>query len=212
MTLYRPGIFQDYQICRETRRWNLFYAHFLPKADWLSWLDWPEIAPGLMLLNINDSAIRSRFVSRFREMVRLHARSQSRSQSFAQNALEEVLLWCDSMNPRQVSSQPDPRVRKAIDFLSAHTSEPFSEQRLAHAAGLSASRLRHLFRAQMGDSPRHFQETLRLERAKDLLSMSRQTIGEIALALGFENPFYFSLRFKKHTGENPRAFRQRISR
>jgi YesN/AraC family two-component response regulator len=34
-------------------------------------------------------------------------------------------------------------------------------------------------------------------------------VGEIAEALGFSNPFYFTLRFKKHTGESPREFRQR---
>jgi AraC family transcriptional regulator of arabinose operon len=128
------------------------------------------------------------------------------------NALEEVLLWCDSINPRQSSSQPDPRIAKAMDFLTTHLSEPFSMERLARVAGLSPSRLRHLFREQAGDSPRHFQELQRLRRAKDLLAMSRQTIGEIALELGFTNPFYFTLRFKKHTGDSPRAFRQQTTR
>ena len=209
VTLYRPGIFQDYRIAAEAGRWDLLYAHFLPQPDWLSWLDWPEIAPGLMLLHAKDPAIRRRLVSRLRDAIRLEAGSRSRGQSFALNAFEEVLLWCDSVNLRH--GQPDSRVRKAVDFLSGHLSEPFSEDRVARAAGLSPSRLRHLFRTQLGDSLRHFQETMRLERAKDLLSMSGQTIGEIALALGFENPFYFSLRFKKHTGENPRAFRRRTS-
>ena len=113
-------------------------------------------------------------------------------------------------NLHQTVTHLDPRVRKAMDFLGQHAAEPFSEERLARAAGLSPSRLRHLFRAQVGDSPRHFQEDLRLRRARDLLAMSRQTIGEIARELGFENPFYFTLRFKKQTGESPRAFRQRI--
>jgi YesN/AraC family two-component response regulator len=30
--------------------------------------------------------------------------------------------------------------------------------------------------------------------------------------VGFSNPFYFSLRFKKQTGENPRGFRRRLLR
>ena len=42
--------------------------------------------------------------------------------------------------------------------------------------------------------------------------MSSQTISEIALELGFQNPFYFTLRFKKQAGESPRAFRQRVTR
>jgi AraC family transcriptional regulator of arabinose operon len=212
LTLYRPGAFQDYQICPESQRWDLYYAHFLPRPDWLPWLNWPEKSPGFMALTLKEPALRRRVALRLRDMIRLNAGSQSRSQVFGQNALEEVLLWCDSINPRQAASQFDPRIRKALDFLSAHAAEPFSEERLARAAGLSPSRLRHLFRAQTGNSPRRFLEEQRLRRARDLLALSRQTIGEIALELGFANPFYFTLRFKKQTGESPRAFRQRTIR
>ena len=209
ITLYRPGVFQDYQTCPESQRWDLFYAHFLPRPDWLPWLNWPEKSPGLMTLTLKEPALRRRVARRLQDMILLNAGSQSRGQIFGLNALEEVLLWCDAINPRQASSQLDPRVRKAMDFLAEHAAEPFSEDRLARAAGLSPSRLRHLFRAQAGNSPRRFQEEQRLRRARDLLALSRQTIGEIASELGFANPFYFTLRFKKQTGESPRAFRQR---
>ena len=82
---------------------------------------------------------------------------------------------------------------------------------MALLAGLSPSRLRHLFRSQTGCSPRNFLEEQRMRRARELLLLSRQTIAEIAYATGFDNPFYFTLRFKKHTGESPRDFRGRIS-
>jgi len=210
ITLFRPGAFQDYQIAPDAKKWDLLFAHFLPRLDWVPWLAWPEKAPGLMVLTVSEPTMRRRITQGLRETNRLDSGSLHRSQVFAQNAFEKVLLWCDAVNPRQASAQIDPRVRKAMDFLGEHTTEPFSEERLARAAGLSSSRLRHLFRTQAGDSPRHFQEELRLRRARDLLAMSRQTIGEIARELGFENPFYFTLRFKKQTGESPRAFRQRI--
>ena len=212
VTLYRPGAFHDYQFSPETRKWDLLYAHFLSKPEWLPWLNWPEIAPGLMILNPQEPALRRRIILRLKDMIRLDLSSQPHGQILGLNALEEVLLWCDSINPRQSPSQLDPRISKAMDFLTTHLSEPFSEERLARAAGLSASRLRHLFRQQAGDSPRHFQEQQRLRRAQDLLAMSRQTIGEIALELGFTNPFYFTLRFKKHTSVSPRAFRRRTTR
>jgi len=166
----------------------------------------------LMMLNISEPDMRQRVVLRLREMVRSQFLSQARRQVFGLNALEEVFLWCDSINPRQSSSYVDPRIRRSMDYLTAHLAEPFSEERLATAAGLSPSRLRHLFRSQVGDSPRNFLEEQRLRRAKDLLALSRQTISEIAAELGFASPFYFSLRFKKYTGESPRAFRDRAVR
>ena len=209
LTLFCPRAFQDFQICPERKEWDIFYAHFLPRAEWLEWLKWPELAPGTMVIHLREAALRHRIVRRFRDVA---GYSRSREESFGLNALEEVLLWCDSVNPQQASSRIDPRVRKAMSFLSSHLAEPFSEERLARTAGLSPSRLRHLFRLQVGSSPRHYLEELRLRRAGDLLALSRRTIGEIAEEVGFMNPFYFTLRFKKYTGENPRAFRQRILR
>jgi AraC family transcriptional regulator of arabinose operon len=210
VTLYRPGTFQDYEFSLSAGKWDLLWAHFLPKPEWLPWLGWPEIAPGLEKLNLQEPALRRRVVQRLRDVNRLNAGSRPRGQLFGLNALEEVLLWCDSINPRRAASQPDPRIAKAMDLLVGELSGPFSEERLARLVGLSASRFRHLFREQVGNSARTFQELQRLRRARDLLAMSRQTIAEIALELGFNNPFYFSLRFKKFVGENPRAFRQRM--
>jgi len=211
ITLYRLGAFHDYQFSPRERKWDLLWAHFLPHPDWLSWLHWPEIAPGLMRLNLHGAPLRRRIILRMKEVIRLNYSARPHGQELALNALEEVLLWCDSVNPRQAVAQLDPRITKAMDYLVTHLAEPFSEERLARAVGLSASRLRHIFREQAGDSPRHFQEQQRLRRARDLLVLSRQTVGEIARELGFANPFYFTLRFKKATGESPRAFRQRLT-
>jgi AraC family transcriptional regulator of arabinose operon len=162
-----------------------------------------------MKLEIGSADQRRRLPRRLSEMVRLSGSSEPRREALALNALEEVLLWCDSINPARAEFRIDPRVRQVMDHLAEHSSEPFSEDRLAHAAGLSGSRLRHLFRAQTGLAPRAFQEEKRMERARLLLAQSTQSIAEISQELGFENPFYFSLRFKKHSGQSPRDFRNR---
>ncbi|HEX4139352.1 MAG TPA: helix-turn-helix domain-containing protein [Candidatus Methylacidiphilales bacterium] len=209
ITLYRPGIFQDYHITPEVGTWDVQYAHFLTRDEWTGWLHWPELFPGCMRLSFTEPALRRRVERTIDEMIQLSNGTLTRSLALGQNCLEKILLWCDTINPRQRDAQFDPRVRRALEHLSAHLREPFSEERLARAAGLSPSRLRHLFRAQVGDSPRHFLEGQRLRRATELLALSRQTIAEIADELGFTNPFYFTLRFKKQTGESPRAFRQR---
>ena len=209
ITLYQPGYFQEYQVSPVAGKWDVLFAHFLPREDWLPWLDWPELSPGFMRLSLADDALVRRVERSLEEMVQISGSVLARRVALGRNCLEKVLLWCDSINPRQRDARLDPRVRRALDYLSAHLQEPFSEEELARVAGLSPSRLRHLFRAQVGDSPRHFLEGQRLRRAGELLALSRQTIGEIADEVGFENPFYFTLRFKKQTGESPRAFRLR---
>src|ERR1700722_685548 len=66
ITLFRPGVFQDYQIDPETKKWDVLFAHFLPKPEWLSWLSWPEKSPGLMLLSLAEPVLRRRVVLRLR--------------------------------------------------------------------------------------------------------------------------------------------------
>jgi AraC family transcriptional regulator of arabinose operon len=207
ITLYAPDAYHDYKVDPITGEWIKLYAHFQARHEWIPWLNWPETFPGFMLLKLTDETLRKQLRQRFLDMIRLCSGPQLRCQVFAMNALEEILLWCDSVNPLQAAFQIDLRIRNAMDFLSTHLNEPFSEIRLSKAAKLSPSQLRRLFRQETGFSPRDFLELERLNRAKILLSMTRQTIAEISLEIGFENPFYFSLRFKKHTGQSPRAFR-----
>jgi len=209
ITLYRPGAFQDYRREPGAACWDIVFAHFLPRPDWLPWLEWPEVAEGFFHLRFSDPGLRRRALKRFQDVVRLSDESGHRHEDFGMNALEEALLWCDAINPRRAHLRMDPRVKRAMDHLAASCEEPFSPERTARVSGLSESRLRHLFRAQAGLAPREFQELQRLRKARDLLRLSSLTIGEISRSLGFENPFYFSLRFKKHTGESPRAFRRR---
>ena len=79
---------------------------------------------------------------------------------------------------------------------------------LAIAAGLSVSRLSHLFHAQVGVTPMQYLERLRIQHARELLLMSGRSVSEVAYAVGFENPLYFSRVFRRHAATSPRAFRK----
>ena len=129
------------------------------------------------------------------------------SESFAMNALEEVLLWCDLVNPHSVTSLIDPRIRRAVDYISEDPSRPIALGRLASRSALSRSRFSYLFRSQMGKTPQQLQEEQRINMARQLLSLTSRPIGQIAHDLGFSSPYYFSLRFKRATGKSPRAYR-----
>jgi transcriptional regulator GlxA family with amidase domain len=48
---------------------------------------------------------------------------------------------------------------------------------------------------------------LRLQKAKELLSASKLNISEIAFAVGFEDPKYFSRVFSEEFGLSPASFR-----
>jgi AraC family transcriptional regulator of arabinose operon len=212
IVLLRPGAPHDYGIESRLRQWDLLWAHFVPRPEWFSWLDWPEEAPGLMRLTISDAEIRHNIERRFTDVYRLSLRHLRMGDSFALNALEEVLLWCDSVNPRREEAGLDARIRRALDYLSQNFTQPVTLAALARHCGLSVSRLAHLFREQVGKTPQQFWELQRVNRARQLLEFTQHPVSEVAYEVGYQNPFYFSLRFKRHTGLSPRAYRRNHSK
>lgn len=80
-------------------------------------------------------------------------------------------------------------------------------QEIAQELGISYSSFRKLFKEHTGFAPALYQQNLKLQRAKELLSTTDESIKEIAYRLNFESPDYFSAKFKNQTGMKPSDFR-----
>ena len=88
------------------------------------------------------------------------------------------------------------RIRQALE-------SDLTIQRVAEDMGVSYSNFRKLFKEFTGLSPATYQQELRLQRAKELLSTTDLSIKEIAYRLNFESPDYFSAKFKAKMGCKP---------
>lgn len=212
VVLLRPGTLHDYGVPSQSDRWELLWTHFHPRQYWHDWLHWPEHAPGLCLLRLTEPIVRAKIIARLSEAHLYATGRQRRHDAFAMNALEEALLWCDTQNPRARIARSDPRVDAMLDFLHRHLSEKLNVPDMAASVELSTSRAAHLFREKVGSTPQHYLERLRIDRAKQLLELTSLPIEAIAEQIGFENPFYFSGRFKRAVGTSPRDYRKQSSR
>lgn len=85
-------------------------------------------------------------------------------------------------------------------------------QQIAAEMGVSYSNFRKLFKEYTGISPSLYQQDLRLQRAKELLTTTDLSIKQIAYQLRFDSPDYFSSKFKAKTGMKPSAFRPIINK
>ncbi|MBS0631243.1 MAG: AraC family transcriptional regulator [Verrucomicrobia bacterium] len=207
LVLLKPGTLHDYGTARGAAGWEPLWAHFIPKPEWLAWLQWPEVAPGLLHLKLAGHELQPRLVRRFRDVIRLNRGSHRLREAMALNALEEILLGGESINPRSAPAGLDDRIRRSLDFIWERFHEPLTVGAIAAHCGLSPSRFAHLFRAQTGETPQRYLELQRLNRARQLLEFTQEPVASIARAVGFENPFYFTLRFRRHSGASPRAWR-----
>jgi AraC family transcriptional activator of pobA len=79
----------------------------------------------------------------------------------------------------------------------------------ASALHVSESRLRSVCLAATGQSPIQLIHARILLEAKRQLHYTDNPINEIAFALGFDDPAYFTRFFTRLSGASPRAFRRR---
>ena len=77
----------------------------------------------------------------------------------------------------------------------------------AKALGTSVSALRQACATVANMSPAKMQDDRALLEARRLLLYSELSVAEVAYAIGFDDPAYFSRFFARHVGQPPRAWR-----
>lgn len=85
----------------------------------------------------------------------------------------------------------------------------FSLTYLAKQMSLSPTYLSSLFKRLYGKTFQAYMLSIRLDRAKILLLSTDMKMYEIALAIGFDDPNYFSAAFKKRFKMSPNQYKER---
>ncbi|MGG1880049.1 MULTISPECIES: AraC family transcriptional regulator [Paenibacillus] len=92
-------------------------------------------------------------------------------------------------------------------FIDKNYTRSITLKEIADTLYVSQHYLSHLFKKELGDSPVNYLIKRRIEEAKRLLRDSDAPIHEIAFRVGYGNDKYFSMLFKKVTGQSPSAYR-----
>jgi len=99
----------------------------------------------------------------------------------------------------------------AIHFLKSRIALPTTLKEIADHVHLSVSHFSSIFHKKTGYSPIEYFNHLKIQRACQLLQFTNQRVFEIALAIGIEDPYYFSRLFRTHMGVSPKNYRSRWS-
>ena len=106
----------------------------------------------------------------------------------------------------------DRRLRRAMEFMHDNYSRDLGIEEIAQAAYLSEYHFARLFRRVTGVTPHAYLANLRLEQARELLINTRESISDIAGAVGYQSQSHFTKAFKAVTGLTPRSYREGTSR
>ncbi|MEO7326715.1 MAG: AraC family transcriptional regulator [Dokdonella sp.] len=99
------------------------------------------------------------------------------------------------------------RLRRVLEYMTEHLEQNICLDDLAGAACLSMFHFIRLFSNTMGQTPHRYLSSLRLERAKTMLSLRTAPISEVALSCGFSTQSNFTKAFRRATGFSPRVYR-----
>lgn len=100
---------------------------------------------------------------------------------------------------------------QVFHYISQHYTEPLSLESTAHALGISRIHLSHIFSQQLKINFRQYINTLRIDRACQLLQDPAHSISEIAYLCGYGNPRTFHRAFLAQCNMPPKQYRARLN-
>ena len=120
--------------------------------------------------------------------------------------LEGYILQCQA----QQNDTPAARCgRLAVAYINEHYADcDLKLPDVLEHLGVSRSYFSTVFKEKTGQSFVEYLTNLRMEKAKEYLRETGLCTYEIAERIGFADPHYFSLTFRRRTGMTPRQYRE----
>lgn len=103
-----------------------------------------------------------------------------------------------------------PPIRVAQEWIINNLERPLSVPEVAAQAAMSLRNFARVFRREVGTTPRHYIETVRITLACKLLETTDLPLSQIARRCGFANPETFFRTFSRALELTPNEYRRRF--
>lgn len=110
-----------------------------------------------------------------------------------------------------IESESSKPIRKAKSYIEEHCGEKIVLEDIADIVGLNPVYFSVLFKKEMEMNFSSYLMMLRMEKAKEFLSTTNETIAAIAEMVGYKDSRHFSRIFTKYVGVKPVVYRKLYS-
>jgi transcriptional regulator GlxA family with amidase domain len=104
----------------------------------------------------------------------------------------------------------DGDILRVQHWLEEHFEQPLLIDDVAQRFGFGVRNFKRRFKEATGYTPITYLQTLRLEKAKQLLESTRMTLDSITYAVGYEDGNSFRRLFRQRVGLLPAAYRKKF--
>lgn len=104
--------------------------------------------------------------------------------------------------------KPDALFLKFLESVRTHFKNNYQVSHFADILGTTEAKLNEVSKLHTSKTAQNVIYSLIISEAKRLLLYEKLTVKEIAYLLGFNDPFYFSNFFKKHTSRSPKDYQK----
>lgn len=203
--VYLPGQPQEYVYFKDDKT-DVYWVHFTG-SDVEKIIDYYNIRLSENIIYIGTSPdYQWLFGQIIQEMQLCRPRFEELISLLLRNIF--ILISRNLIGANRADNSLENEVELAMHYFRENYSSEINVEDYALSRGMSASNFYRVFKQISGSTPLQFILKLRLSNAQNLLENSNLSIAEIASAVGYENPLYFSRLFNKHIGVSPSEYRK----
>ena len=116
-----------------------------------------------------------------------------------------------TVNAESTNDMLPPIVREAVEMFATHIEDPINVADVADAIGVSVRQVERMFKKTTGKSPLHYYRAMRMKAARQLVLYSKDTMTQIALAVGYASASPMIQNYEEVFGVHPTADREKIN-
>jgi len=117
------------------------------------------------------------------------------------------LILSESQNAKSIKNDPKQIVNRTKIFMNENIFKCLNIEDLAQRMDVNYTTFRKLFKAETGYAPVRYFHELKIQKAKQLLLETSNSIKEVSNMLSYYSPENFISTFKKSTGQTPSKYR-----
>lgn len=201
VVLYRPGQPQ-------------FYSYYYSDRPEIYWVHFTGSECGRILAGYGVDTCRIgenlQVKQIFEDMIKELQLKKDYYQSVVEHDFLKLMALMGRLKKQPGRDQPYSAIDELILALNQRYMEPWSLDAMAGFCCLGSDYFSHVFKRETGMPPIRYLNSLRVEKAKELLALEGLSVSAAAFLTGFKDPLYFSRVFKRITGVSPEGWRKEV--